>query len=464
MSHLRLLIMVMLAVTMIAACQLPLPSQPVPSGEIPASDDGGESGTRELVLWTHEFPTFTDGLRDKWIPEFEAAHPGVKIKYEVFPYSGGIVSFDSKLLAEVSSGGGPDVWAMASHNFNQAGYIDAGLLAPLSPAIFGYESIADIEADYPPNGLNVFIRDGKIYALLNELTTLCLFYNEAVFDAAGIPYPAPDKPESWQRIGAISQQMLITDTTTGAPTRMGYQFGFFANYPAAEWYVQDFYPIMRQYGQADLYANGKPAGDSAAVVAALQEFADFTHVYHAYDPNFAQDWFADFASDRVAMVTAGPWFPSAIRAANPAVRFGVAPHPVVDPNNPDTYQSVMYSFGWVVNANADAARRQLAQEFLAFILGKKGEATQPLWWLEHVGVIQPRTALLASDGYQSLLAQDPWLRCFVDTFGTYRVDYYQHSSDEAGAALVRAINRVVYDQMAPADSARLLQNELLLLP
>ena len=27
-----------------------------------------------------------------------------------------------------------------------------------------------------------------------------------------------------------------------------------------------------------------------------------------------------------------------------------------------------------------------------------------------------------------------------------------------------AINRVVYDQMAPADSARLLQNELLLLP
>lgn len=464
MSRLRLLIMFALVATMVVACQTPPLAQPAPSNEIPAPASAGERETRELVLWTHEFPTFTDGLRDKWIPEFEAAHPGVKIKYEVFPYSGGIVSFDSKLLAEVSSGGGPDVWAMASHNFNQAGYIDAGLLAPLNPAIFDYDSVADIVADYPPNGLNVFIRDGKIYALLNELTTLCLFYNEDIFDDAGIPYPAPDKPENWQRIGAISQQMLITDTVTGAPTRMGYQFGFFANYPAAEWYAQDFYPIMRQYGQADLYVNGKPAGDSDAVVAALQEFADFTHVYHAYDPYFAQDWFADFANNRVAMVIAGPWFTSAIRAARPDVRFGVAPHPVVDPADQDTYQTVMYSFGWVVNANADAERQQLAQEFLAFILGKQGEATQPLWWLEHVGVIQPRTALLASEGYQALLEQDPWLRCFVDTFNTYNVDYYQHSSDESGAALVRAINRVVYDQMAPAESARLLQNELLLLP
>ena len=449
---------------LLAACQAVPPNlaAPVSTPQAPAQPSTGEA--RELVLWTHEFPTFTDGLRDKWIPEFEAAHPGVKVKYETFPYSGGIVSFDSKLLAEVSSGGGPDVWAMASHNFTQAGYIETGLLASLDPTIFGYDSVDDIVRDYPPNGLNVFIQDGKIYALLNELTTLCLFYNESVFDDAGVAYPSTERPESWQRLGEISRQMLITDTVTGAPTRMGYQFGFFANYPAAEWYVQDFYPIMRQFGQADLYVNGKPAGDSDAVIAALQVFYDFTHLYTAYDPYFVQDWFADFANGKVAMVTAGPWFSSAILAANPDVRFDVAPHPVTDPENDATHQNVMYSFGWVVNANSDPGRQQLAQEFLAFILGKKGEAEQPLWWLESVGVIQPRTALIESAGYQALLEKDPWLRCFVDTFDAYTVDYYQHSSDEAGAALVRAINRVVYDKMAPADSAHLLQNELLLLP
>jgi ABC-type glycerol-3-phosphate transport system substrate-binding protein len=419
---------------------------------------------RVLTLWTHEYSTFTSGLRDKWIPEFESSHPGVKVDYQTFPYSGSIVSFDTKLLAEVASGGGPDVWAMDSHNFTQVKYIEAGLLAPLDPKVFGYDSVDDIVNDYPPNSLNVFILDGKIYALFNELTTLCLFYNKNMFDRAGIPYLPEDKPVSWDQIGSISQQLLMIDEASGKSSQMGYQFGFFANYLAPEWYIQDFYPVMRQYGQDDLFVNGQPAGNGQAIIDALQFFYDFTYTYQAYDPYFVTDWFGDFSNDRVAMVTAGPWYPSAIRGINPDVRFGVAPHPVVDPDDPDTYQNIMYSFGWVVNANRSPEQQALAQEFLAFILGKKGEAEQPLWWFKHVGTIQPRKAFLEAPDYQEYLAHDPWMNCFIDTFDTYKVGYYQHSSDEAGAALVRAINRVVYDRMSPKNSAQLLQNELLLLP
>ena len=120
-----------------------------------------EHGERVLVLWTHEYPTFTSGLRDKWIPEFEASHPGVQVEYQAFPYSGAIVSFDTKLLAEVASGGGPDVWAMASHNFTQAKYIEAGLLAPLDPRVFGYTSVEELVNDYPRNSLSVFVRGEK---------------------------------------------------------------------------------------------------------------------------------------------------------------------------------------------------------------------------------------------------------------------------------------------------------------
>jgi ABC-type glycerol-3-phosphate transport system substrate-binding protein len=415
-------------------------------------------------LWTHEFPTFTSGLKEKWIPEFEAAHPGVTIQYEAFPYSGAIVTFDSKLLAEVTSGGGPDVWAMASHNFTQAHYMDESLLAPLDPEIFGYSSVKDLVSDYPENSLSVFVREGKIFALLNELTTLCLFYNQNMFDEAGLSYLSTEKPTSWQTIGELSQKMLKVDPESGNPTQMGYQFGFFENYPSMEWYIQNFYPVMRQNGQQDLYINGEPAGDTEAIENSLQLFYNFTHTYQAYDPYFSQDWFAEFANGRVAMLTAGPWFTSAIRSISPEVRFDVAPHPVVDPEDPTDYQNVMYSFGWVVNANSEPAQQQLAQEFLAFILGKKGESEQPLWWLENVGVIQPRSAFVASPGYEALLEQAPWLSCFVDTFDTYAVDYYQHSSDEAGAALVNAMNRVVYDQMSASDSAETLHKELLLLP
>lgn len=416
---------------------------------------------RTLVVWTHDFPAFKDGIAEKWVPEFEAAHPGVKVEYTALPYSGEVVSFDTRLLAEVSSGGGPDVWAMASFNFTEEKYIEAGLLAPLDPESFGYDSVQDLLDDYPANSLSVFTRDGKIYGLLNELTTLCLFYNKDAFDAAGIPYLDEKQPTSWEEIARISQDLYQTDDSSGEVTRMGYQFGFFANYPSPQWYIQNFYPVMRQYGQNDLYINGKPAGNTQAMLDAFQLFYDFTYKYNAYDPHFIKDWFGDFSSQRTAMVTAGPWFPSALQ---PDTRFGVAPHPVVDPNDPETYQSIMYSFGWVVNANLDEEQRQLAQEFLAFILGKKGEAEQPLWWLENVGVMQPRTAFLESEKYQQYISESPWMKCFIDTFDTYDVDYYQHSSDKVGMALVRAIDRVVYNQMRPEETSRILQNELLLLP
>ena len=90
----------------------------------------------------------------------------------------------------------------------------------------------------------------------------------------------------------------------------------------------------------------------------------------------------------------------------PDVRFGVAPHPVVDPDDPATYQNVMYSFGWVVNANADPEQQQLAQEFLAFILGKKGEADAAA---VVAGACRCDPAAHGpawqSNGYQQLLAQ-----------------------------------------------------------
>ncbi len=434
------------------------------SESLPTQARQAEENERTLVLWTHDFPTLTAGLQEKWIPEFEAAHPGVTVEYHTFLYSGSIVAFDTKLLAEVSSGGGPDVWAMASHNFTQAQYIEAGLIAPLDLDRFGYSSLDEVVAEYPENGLSVFIRDGEIYALLNELTTLCLYYNQSVFDEAGLQYLPADRPVSWQNIGEIGQQLYLADSVSGRTKRMGFQFGFFANYPSPEWYAQNFYPLMRQYGQDDLFIHGVPAADREPVAQALQIFYDFTHTYKAYDPYFIKDWFSEFPQGRIGMVIAGPWFTSAIRVQNPDVRFGVAPHPVIDPQDQTTYRNIMYSFGWVVNANRAPAKQALAQEFLAFILGKKGDTEQPLWWFEQVGVIQPSEAFLQSPGFRQALAQEPWMNCFIDTFGTYQVDYYQHSSDEAGTALKRAINRVVYDKMYPNYSAELLQNELQLLP
>lgn len=410
-----------------------------------------------IQVWTHDFPPLIDAMQNKWIPEFEAANPGITVEYTAIPFVG-TISYDTKLLADLASGAGPDVWDMGSWNYPR--FIDAGLLAPLDPTIFGYESVDDLVADYPTGSLDIFLRDGNIYGLFSELNTLALFYNLDMFEAAGIePLPA-DAPVSWQRIGEIGQQLRVVDPTTGAPTQIGYQFGFFAAFRSEQWYAQNYYALLRQFGQNDIYVDGQPAGNTEAAVNAFQVIYDFTYTYQAYDPTFLVNWFADFPNNRVAMVLAGTWFAPAIRGENPDVRFGVAPHPVVDPDNPETYHNIAWNWGWSVNPHKDATQQEAAQRFLAFMLGGKGEAEQPVWWFENLGYLQPRTAFLESEGYQDTLAREPWLQLFFDAYDDYSIQYVQHSYDEAGAALVRAIDRIIYDGMTAQETAELFHAEL----
>jgi ABC-type glycerol-3-phosphate transport system substrate-binding protein len=76
-------------------------------------------------------------MTEKWIPEFEAAHPNVTVNMTTIPFAGA-VSYDTRLLAVLSSGAGPDVWDMGDWNYPM--FKESGFLEPLDPATFGYES------------------------------------------------------------------------------------------------------------------------------------------------------------------------------------------------------------------------------------------------------------------------------------------------------------------------------------
>jgi ABC-type glycerol-3-phosphate transport system substrate-binding protein len=60
------------------------------------------------------------------------AHPGVNVKMTVFPFAG-VVSFDAKLLAALSSAGGPD--PMGDRNYKR--FLNKNYLALLDPRTFG---------------------------------------------------------------------------------------------------------------------------------------------------------------------------------------------------------------------------------------------------------------------------------------------------------------------------------------
>ena len=270
-----------------------------------------DSDTTELTLWTHEFEPLQNAMQDKWIAEFENANPDIKIKMTTIPLAGA-VSYDSKLLSTLSSGAGPDVWDMGSWNFPS--FQEQGFLAPIDASAFGYEDSADLIGAYDPASLQELKYDDNLYGLFSEFNTLATYYNTDVFAEAGIPDLPTDKPVSWDQIGEIGSKLY--QEKDGAVTRIGYQFGFFANFKDAQWYSQNFYTLLRQYGQDDIYVDGKPAGDTDAVRNALQVFSDFVYKYKAYDPTFLNNWFADVPDGRAAMVSAG--FSAADEGKKPA--------------------------------------------------------------------------------------------------------------------------------------------------
>ena len=55
-------------------------------------------------------------------------------------------------------------------------------------------------------------------------------------------------------------------------------------------------------------------------------------------------------------------------------------------------------------------------------------------------------------------ASSPWIQRWIDAFEDYQLGYIQHMYDEPGAALMRAIDRVVYDGMSAQETADLLQD------
>lgn len=424
-------------------------------GETGSTTESGGSGDLTLEVWTHEFAPLQDALLEKWIPEFEAANPGIKIENTTIPVTG-VVSFDAKLLASLSGGQGPDLWEMGSWNVPE--FIDNEFVASIDPEAFGYGSAEEMIEAYNPGTLELFSRDGEIYAIFSEYNVLGLYYNKDVFEDAGIAPLPTDRPISWDEALAIGGQLSVYDGEV--PERLGWQWNYNANFRSPEWVGHNFYPQMRQLGQQDVYVNGEAAANTPAVVGALATWEDSIQTHRTYDGAFFTDFFADFANGRGGMTMAGTWFVPAIRDLQPDVNFGVAPTPVMDPTDKSSWVGSQWSFSWSVNANSTPEEQAASQDFLAFILGKKGEIEQALWWFENVGYVQPLRAMFASDEYQAIVDSEPWLEAFNVTLQDYTLAYNTHVKDEAALAIVRAVDRVVFDGTSAEEAADILQAEL----
>jgi multiple sugar transport system substrate-binding protein len=90
-------------------------------------------------------------------------------------------------------------------------YINEGLIADLAPTL---ESLNIDFAKWRPGPVDIFLQEGKVYALPFQLTPAVWFYNKTMFQEKGVPEP----DDTWDWADALDAAMALTD----APNTYGY--------------------------------------------------------------------------------------------------------------------------------------------------------------------------------------------------------------------------------------------------
>ena len=111
------------------------------------------------------------------VAAFEKENPNITVDVKTLPYSDYFTALQTDLVAGTQA----DVFDIEYANYRS--YVESGVAAP----------IGGIDASkYRESLIEAYQTDGTQYALPTSFSTVVLFYNKDLFDAAGVSYPTAD--------------------------------------------------------------------------------------------------------------------------------------------------------------------------------------------------------------------------------------------------------------------------------
>jgi N,N'-diacetylchitobiose transport system substrate-binding protein len=255
----------MFAVSACSSAASPAPSSAPPASagtpESPAASQPAEAKT--LTVWLMN-GSASDDLVKQLNTEFEAAHPGVTVKYEVQQWNGIVSRLNGALAAPQP----PDV--VETGNTQTANYAAAGALMDLTDkrADLGGGTSADSSSADEAwlGGLNdSSIWDGKLYAVPLLAGTRVVIYNKDQFSAAGI-----DPASITSKDKLIAAAKTLQDKNKSIADYSGLYI------PGQNWYALMSF-IEDHGGQIAKLEGDKWVGtlDSPEAQAGIQDYVDY---------------------------------------------------------------------------------------------------------------------------------------------------------------------------------------------
>lgn len=257
----RLKNIIFLLVFAMTACQLSTPA-PTPTQTVTKL---------RFTYWGSEMEK---AAIEQMVSAFEQANPGIDVEPIQIPYD----EYTAQITAMMKSGQPPDV-----------GYL-SGLQAPLWAQEGKLLDLTDLIQNDPLLSTTLlatryYYAPGKVAGLNTAVEATLLFYNKALFDEAGLPYPPsdPTKAWTWDEFVAAAQK-LTSDVNGKHPGEDGFDPEKIRTYGVAFDKIYEgwtIYPFIFSNGGQMVNEDGtRLLLDSPEATEALQKLADLMWVQH----------------------------------------------------------------------------------------------------------------------------------------------------------------------------------------
>ncbi|MEO8685283.1 MAG: extracellular solute-binding protein [Devosia sp.] len=284
---------------------------------------------------------------EQFIDTFEAANPGITIKFETFEAA----NYNTILATALAGGSGPDLMMVRAYGGMEA-IASAGYLEPIST-----ESVPAL-AEFTPSAVaaETMRSDSKIYAVPFASQTQLVIYNKGLFDANGIA-----EPQTWDELVAAAQKLKDAGVMP------------FANGTATAWQNEtvlfDLTSSIMGKGFYDDLIAGKADFTDARFVEALTKLKEisafFPDGFIGLDYPSAQQL---FSSGMAAMFAGGSYELATFKTQNPDLDLGVFAAPGKTAEDPKLV-AIYYDGGYAMNAKG--ANKEAALKFLNYVASQE---------------------------------------------------------------------------------------------
>lgn len=326
----------------IVSCSAAQDASAPPESEVPPQSEEAAADAVELTFW-HGYTEADGDVLEQIVADFNASQGGITITTEINPWA----VIDDTLLTALSGGQGPDIVALPAERLPV--YAARGAFANLDQFYAAEDSNT---AELNPGAVEMITVEGSRYGVPTGFVPLAMFYNKALFEAAGIS----DVPTTWDEWVETAKGLTIDENGDGTPEQYGVAIPDHATVANGVW------PTLFYGNGGQIVEDGTTAVIDSPENAETLAFWYDAIVNDGISPTGLDGITGDevFSSGRAAMYLGGPWMASISVENN--IDYGIAPVPA----GPREQAASAIGVSMAITSQADATKQAAAEQFFAY--------------------------------------------------------------------------------------------------